>query len=83
MTAGDDQADEVLRKLTFCELVNRQVTDHVIHAVQGFAQRRRQGLGRADTDSQRTDESRAGRDRDRVNVSEGHPGLVHSSVERG
>ena len=72
----------MLGKRPLGQLVDGQVTNHVVHAVQRFAQGRGQGLGRADTHRQRTDQTRTRSDRDCIHVRQGHPGLVEGSVER-
>ena len=83
MSAGHNQPDEVLGQRAVRQLVDREVPDHVVDAVQGLAQRRGQGLGRADTHRQRTDQAGPRGDRDRIHVSQGHPGLVEGGVQRG
>ena len=83
MTTGDDESDEVLGQRPISELIDGQVADDVVDAVQGLAQRRGQRLRRADTDGQRTDETRSGRDRNRVHIRQGHSGLVERSIQRG
>ena len=78
----DDEADKVLGQRPFGELIDREVADHVVDAVQGLAQGRGQGLRRADTNSQRTDEARSSSDRDRVDVRKGDTCLVERGVQR-
>ena len=82
MATGDNQADEVLRKRAVSELIDGQVPDHVVDAVQGLAQGRGQGLRRADTDGQRSNKAGACRDRNRVHVGEGHARFVQRRIER-
>ena len=82
VATGDNQADEVLRKRPVGELIDGQVTNHMVDAVQGLAQGRGQGLRRTDTDGQRSDEAGSSRDRNRVHVGEGHARLVQRRIER-
>ena len=83
VATGDDESDEVLGQRPLSELIDGQVADDVVDAVQGLAQRRGQRLRRADTDGQRTDETRSGRYRDRVHIRQGHSCLVERSIQRG
>ena len=83
MATGDDEPDKVLGQRPVGELIDGQVADHVVDAVQGLTQRRGQRLRRADTDGQRTNETRSGRNRNRVHVRQGYSGLVESSIQRG
>ena len=82
MATGDNQTNEVLRKRAVGELIDGQVPDHVVDAVQGLAQGRGQGLRRADTDGQRSNKAGARRDRNRVHVGEGHARFVQRRIER-
>ena len=83
VASGDDESDEVLGQRPVSELIDGQVTDHVVDAVQGLAQRRGERLRRTDTDGQRTDETRSGRNRDRIDIRQGHSDLVERSIQRG
>ena len=83
VAAGDDESDKVLGQWPVGELIDGQVADHVVDAIQGFAQRRGQCLRRTDTDCQRTNEPRSGRNRNSVHVRQGDSGLVESSIQRG
>ena len=83
VATGDDEPDKVLGQRPVSELIDGEVADHVVDAVQGLTQRRGQRLGRADTDGQRTNETRSGRNRNRVHVRQCHSGLVESSIQGG
>ena len=66
---------------SFGELIDREVADHVVDAVQGLAQGRGQGLRRANANRQRTDQTRSGSNRNRVDIREGNARLVERSVQ--
>ena len=78
----DHEADKVIGQRPLGELIDREVTDHVVDAVQGLTQGRGQGLRRANTNGQRTDEARSSGHRDRVDVRKGDACLVERGVQR-
>ena len=82
MTAGDDQADEVLWQRAVGELIHGEVSDHMVDAVQRLSQGGGQGLRRADADGQGSNEAGASRNRDRVDVRQGYPRLVQGGIQR-
>ena len=71
----------MIRQRPLRELVDREVTDDMVDAIQRLAQGRGQGLGRTNTNRQRPDQAGSSGDRDRVHVRESHPGLVKSRVK--
>ena len=80
--AGDDESDEPLRQGPLGQFVDREVPDDVVDAVQRLPQGRSEGLRRADADGQGSNEAGASRNRDRVNVRQGHPRLVQGGIQR-
>ena len=81
MSARNDQADESLWQGPIGEFVNGEVADDVVHAVQGLAKSRGQGLRRTNPNRQRADEARARRHADRVNLLESDACFLESRVE--
>ena len=72
VAAGDDQRDRRRGGLGVLQEVGVDVGLQVVHTDQGYFQEGRQRLGRGDADDQRPHQPGADRDRDGVQVPEGH-----------
>ena len=81
VAAGDDESDEALRQGAVDQLIDRQVADDVVDAVDRPVQARGQGLGGGDADGQGADESGAGAHGDCVDLAEVDTGLLQRGVE--
>ena len=81
VAAGDDESDEALRQGAIDQLIDRQVADDMVDAVDRPVQARGQGLGSGDADSQGADESGAGAHGDGVDLTEVDTGLLQRGVE--
>ena len=80
---GDDEPDEALGQGAVHQLVDRQVPDDVVDAVDRPAQGRGQGLGGADAHGERADEAGAGAHGDGVDLAQVHSGRLQGGVEGG
>ena len=82
VSSRDHQADAGIDlAIRVGELAGVQVAFQVVDGDQRDVQRHRQGLGRRQADDQGTDQPRAGRDGDRVQVAERHAGPVQGLVD--
>ena len=83
VATGDDEPDEPLRQGAVDQLIDRQVPDDVVDAVDRCAQARSQGLGGGDADGQGTDESGAGAHGDGVDLAQVDVGLLQRGIKGG
>ena len=81
VAAGDDKRDRRRCGLGVLQEVGVDVGLQVVHADQGYFQEGRQRLGRGDADDQRPHQPGADRDRDGVQVPEGHVRLPEHLCE--
>src|SRR5690348_1224231 len=83
MPTGYEHGNARLGQVSVCKPVYRYMRGEVVDAVQRLVEGKCIGLGRCDPDEQRTGQARPSRDRDRVDLTQCHAGLLESSMDGG